>query len=723
MNMTLRSMLLPIGLAAGVCAYAQAPADSVPAEQEELQEVVVTAAKHVIKAEADKTTYEVADDPEAQALTLLDLLRKVPGVTVDAQDNVTINGSSNFSVEVDGRANPIFSQNGGKILKSIPASMVQRVEVLNSPGARYDAEGVGGVLNIVMKHTKESLDGYSLTIQGEGNNCGGDGSIHAMMQKGRLGATLNVSGGSFTQPWMTIGLSRTSTEGMLTEYLSRINNGGNWLNASLDLNFALTDADRLVLSGSWSRSKWNTTQHADVQTGLKDSPLQKYLSDSKTDSKYLGIVAGADYSHIFRGDSRNKLRIAYQFNSNPTDMESADTYSLPAGAEAGAYPLPEALAYSNHSNMPEHIAQAEYSLPIGEHHSIEAGGKMTWRRSISQGKWEDYAHHTDIAAAFISYGFKTGDFAAKAGLRYEHTSIDAHFNTDPSQDFSSRYNNLVPSASLSYQLRGFSSLSASYSMRISRPGISYLNPAYLPSGALQAQQGNPFLTPERHNNIDIAYTGVFGTLTLVPKLFYSFSNDGITQLSYTRGDVLVKTYTNGLHSKRIGLQLFANLRLFAGKTTIMGTLTPQYTNLRAQYLANHGWGFNIFAGVNQELPWHLTLSANIFANTRPVTLQGKSMSQFVHMLSLTRPFLKEDRMQVTLTAINPFYSRMNIRMNERGTDYTQDMTGHLNMQIFQVGVQIRLGNLKQKIDTRNTLDSDATATDSKGSSISPSIGM
>lgn len=122
------SALFFVGLALPL--MAQEPADTT--SYDELDEIVVTATRPVITSTAEKTTYDVAADPEAKALTLLDLLRKVPGITVDAQDNVTLNGSGNFSIEIDGRSNPAFSQNPGQIFKSIPASVVQRVEVVSS---------------------------------------------------------------------------------------------------------------------------------------------------------------------------------------------------------------------------------------------------------------------------------------------------------------------------------------------------------------------------------------------------------------------------------------------------------------------------------------------------------------------------------------------------------------------------------------------------------------
>ena len=134
--------------------------------------VEVVAHKPLVKMETDKMSYNVENDADSKTQTLLDMLRKVPMVTVDAQDNITVNGSSSFKVYVDGKPNPMMSSNPSQIFKSIPASIVKNIEVVTNPGARYDAEGASGVLNIVMQHDgvggggMSGINGYSGTITG-----------------------------------------------------------------------------------------------------------------------------------------------------------------------------------------------------------------------------------------------------------------------------------------------------------------------------------------------------------------------------------------------------------------------------------------------------------------------------------------------------------------------------------------------------------------------------
>ncbi len=699
--------------------HAQEAADTVPL-QEELEEVVVTATRPVVSSTAEKTTYEAAADPDAKALTLLDILRKVPGVTVDAQDNVMLNGSGDFVVEIDGRPNPAFGQNAGKLFKAMPASVVQRIEVVNSPGARYDAEGVGGVLNIIMKRAGENMDGYSLTATVDAGSNNQGGNIYAMMQKGRVGLTLNVNGSHGAMPAMYIDMLRAQADGMSREFSGKMKNKFDFGHAQLDANIKLTEADRLALSGSWHLYSWKTPYDAVAATSFDGVLSQRYgmLNDNKGHSN--SVSAGVDYTHIFGGDRNHKLRVAYQFDTQPsTSTTGAYYYPL---AESSDAVLPEDYTSDNDNNMPQHMALAEYSLPIGEHHTIEAGAKMTWRTATSTSLDLDYRHRTTIAAGFASYALSAGDFTAKAGLRYEHTAQKAHFLFGPGEDFKADYSNLVPSVALGWSFAPARSLSATYDMRISRPGIYYLNPYLNAGNPLEVTVGNPYLKPERHNSVALAYTGMHGAFMISSRLSYTFFNDGLTGLMYVRDGVRYTTYANAMHGKNVTLALNATWRI-GMKSTLMCGITPSYINKRADNFANHGWMLNVFAGLQQKLPWNLNLGANVFAMTPQVELQGRGVSQFVHMLTLGRSFLKEDRLNVTVSVIDPFYSRMNIKQIEYGDGYMSRTTGHMNLRMVQVSVSLRLGKLNSRVEGRDKIDSDAIDKSSSSSSPMPSVGM
>src|SRR5574344_77911 len=157
--------------------------------------VTVTAQKPVVKMETDKLIYRVNEDVDSKSSTVLDILRKVPMVTVDGQDNITVNGSSSFKVYVDGKPNVMMSSNPSQIFKSLPASVVKNIEVVTNPGARYDAEGAGGVLNIIMNGSadkKQLTEGYTGTLKGNAGLLGGGGSASVSGSKGKMSYNADV---------------------------------------------------------------------------------------------------------------------------------------------------------------------------------------------------------------------------------------------------------------------------------------------------------------------------------------------------------------------------------------------------------------------------------------------------------------------------------------------------------------------------------------------------
>ena len=150
----------------------------------ELGQVEIVAQKPLVKADIDKIEYNVQDDPDAQSNSVLEMLRKVPLVTVDGEDNIQVNGSSSFKVYVNGKPNNMMSNNPTEVLKSMPANSIKHIEVITNPGPKYDAEGVGGILNIVT--VGSGLEGYTATFSANVSNRGAGGGAFGTIKSGKL---------------------------------------------------------------------------------------------------------------------------------------------------------------------------------------------------------------------------------------------------------------------------------------------------------------------------------------------------------------------------------------------------------------------------------------------------------------------------------------------------------------------------------------------------------
>ena len=219
---------LIILIAIACCTTAAAQNDSIPNDsvkwQKQLEEVTVVHQKKLVKMETDKMTYKVSQDEDSKTATVLDMLRKVPMVTVDGQDNISVNGSSSFQIYVDGKPNPMISANASVVLKSMPATAVKDIEVVTNPGAKYDAEGAGGILNLIMnKQSGVSLDGYNGTIRAMASNTNTGLGAFLSGQKGKLSYSANANYSQMKPGTTEMETTRTADDGstMLSKITSK----------------------------------------------------------------------------------------------------------------------------------------------------------------------------------------------------------------------------------------------------------------------------------------------------------------------------------------------------------------------------------------------------------------------------------------------------------------------------------------------------------------------
>ena len=197
-----RLAVLTLAALCSIGAMAQTKADSLRADSIfkslELQGVEIVKQKALVKSDIDKITYNIEDDPDSKSNSTLEMLRKVPMVTVDGEDKIQVNGSSSFKIYVNSKPNQMMSNNPSEVLKSMPASSIKRIEVITNPGPKYDAEGVGGILNIIT-HSK-SIEGYTATFNANAGNQGLGGGVYATVKSGKLTVSANMDYSYYDRP-------------------------------------------------------------------------------------------------------------------------------------------------------------------------------------------------------------------------------------------------------------------------------------------------------------------------------------------------------------------------------------------------------------------------------------------------------------------------------------------------------------------------------------------
>ncbi len=668
-----------------------------------LKGVEVIAQKPLVKMEVDKMSYNVADDEDSKSNTVLDMLRKVPMVTVDGQDNISVNGSSSFKVYVDGMPNVMFSSNPSMVFKSMPASAVKSIEVMTNPGAKYDAEGATGVLNIVMNKQMPaaggmpsqsySMNGYNGTVRASAGTKQLGGSAFVSGQQGKFSYSVNAMT-SYNKP----GNTSTELEQIQDNGVSQIMTSTSdvktpFTMGSLTLGYQLSEMSMLNATAQVNTMSMKSTGTTTTKMGGYD--VADFSYDSRADMKNArtSFSGSIDYQRFFNKEHTQSLALTYQLNYSPATTETTNTFGGTRGVG-----LPDLTSrYSeNDDKTTNHTFQLDYTMPLAVGQTLNLGGKLQLHDATSDSKYylkgvydpatsSDYEYKNKILAGYGEYVGNFNKVGVKTGVRYEYTWQDVEYHLGNGHDFSTGYGSLVPSASLQYTISQGSNLGLTYNMRISRPGISYLNPYVDKSNPIALNYGNPDLDVEKAHNLSLVYNMFTPKLMVNLNLHHNFTDNAISQYSFYDSDNLLNTtYGNVVKRHQTGLSAYVNY-LLTPSTRLFMNGGLNYTDLRSDALSqsNSGWTANIMAGLQQTLPWDLKLSAFAITSTKNYTLQGWSGGFNILTGSLSKTFFN-DKLTLGLQGIVGLNKGGNlaIESSSRG----QNFTSHTNIRVPIYGV-------------------------------------
>ena len=648
-----------------------------------LKGVEIVAQKPLVKMEVDKMSYNVAEDEDAKSNTVLDMLRKVPMVTVDGQDNISVNGSSSFKVYVDGMPNPMFSSNPSMVFKSMPATAVKSIEVVTNPGAKYDAEGAAGVLNIIMNkqnpQAAQSLNGYNGTLRASAGTKQLGASAFVNGQQGKFSYSANVMT-SYNKP----GNTTTETEQVQDNGASQLLTSENDLKTpftmgSLTLGYQIDDMSALNLTAQVNAMSMKTTGTSLTTLTSPFAPATSYGSTTDMKNSRTSFNGSLDYQRFFNKERTQSLALTYQLSYSPTTTEMTNNF----GTTSDYIDLTDRYS-ENHDNTTSHTFQLDYTMPLGAGQTLSLGGKLQLHDATADSKYylkdiydpsssSDYEYKNSILAGYGEYAGNWNKFGLKAGLRYEYTWQDVEYHLGNGEDFKKSYGTLVPTASLQYNLGMGSNLGLTYNMRISRPGISYLNPYVDKTNPIAISYGNPELDVEKNHNLSLVYNVFTSKLSVNLNLHHNFVDNAISQYSFYDADNLLNTtYGNVVQRHQTGLSGYVNY-LLTKDTRVFFNGGVNYTDLRSDALdqSNSGWTFNAMLGLQQTLPWDLKLSAFAITSTKNYTLQGWSGGFNLLTASLSKSFFN-DKLNLSVSALIGLNKggKINIESESRGKNFT-----------------------------------------------------
>lgn len=705
----------------------------------ELKGVEIVAQKPLVKVDVDKIEYNIEDDPDSKSNSILEMLRKVPLVTVDGEDNIQVNGSSSFKVHVNGKPNNMMSNNPKEVLKSMPANSIKYIEVITSPGAKYDAEGVGGILNIVT--VGSGFEGYTATFRANGGNTGAGTGAYAMVKQGKLTVSANYNYNYNTSPRSYSDSYRENYEDTREKYLESYSSSkskGNFQYGNLEASYEIDTLRLLTVAfGMYGSNDKNNGDGSTVMYGADHiDSVYSYRTDNHGKSSWFSINGNIDYQRTSKKNKDRMITLSYKINAQPSTDNNYNTY-LDILADEGKDKLVERLLLNNfHSdgktNTMEQTFQVDYTTPIGKLHTIETGAKYIFRRNSSDNRFYDaaggsedyiynenrsseYRHLNHILSAYMGYTLKYKGFSFKPGLRYEQTIQRVNYIVGPGENFHTNFSDLVPSVSLGMKIGKTQNIRAGYNMRIWRPGIWNLNPYFNNQNPMFISQGNPDLKSEKSHAFDVAYSNFTAKFNMNLALRHSFNNNGIERVSRLITDpngeifdgdpehlapegALYSTYANIGKNRDTGLSLYLNWNA-SSKTRIYVNGRGSYRDMKseAEGLHNYGWSGSFHGGIQHTLPLKIRLSLNGGGSTPYINLQGKGSGYQYYSLGLSRSFLKEERLSLNFYCSNFLEKYRTFDNHTEGANFLSKSSSKYPSRHFGISISYRIGELKASV--------------------------
>ncbi|NPD85840.1 TonB-dependent receptor [Lentimicrobium sp. L6] len=680
----------------------------------ELDGVEIVAQKQLIKLEANKVIYNVEVDPDAHASTALEMLRNVPFLSIDGEDNVLLKGASNFKVYLNGKLSIMLTRNPKEILKSIPASNIKRVEVITSPGAKYDAEGIGGIIDIVTykRMIFGTFGSVNVGVDNLGRiNCGATFSTSL----GKLVFSLNFGGTHFNNN-RTKNRIESKRENYNIHDAHTINTFGEsefesifgWGNGNF--SYEIDSLNLISASFSFFAGDWNSKDEIFKSIYNSENELyQSFNMNNPSNNTWKQPSGNIDYQRIAKRNKEEVLTLSYKLENSPEKQIQKQTID-----SVYNYNTEKRNFYSKERST-EHTFQADYVYPVLTSHKIELGSKYIRRinKSIDSAQvfnlesdnyepdtsqYSDFKHNQEIIAAYIAFQGKINKFGFIGGLRCERACTKGIVLSDKNPSFDNTSFEFVPSCSFSFQYSQRSSFQLSYSKRIQRPSIWYLNPYVDDSNPQSIRYGNPFLDPEHYHSIEFNHNQFMKSGNINFGVSYSFTNNGIDRLSWVENDILYSTYENIVTKKTYYISANLNFRIRSNFNfnANLGANYSDITNNDNTSQGNSGWGNSFYLRGQYEFKTTYKLSFYGGYNTPSVRLQSEMSSFKYYGVSIKKEFY-DGKFSISAGANNFLEKEMTFNSTMSNEDFYFQSYYFRPNRSFSINIYYKFGKMTKSV--------------------------
>ncbi|WP_165305106.1 outer membrane beta-barrel family protein [Pedobacter sp. SYP-B3415] len=683
------------------------------ASSHSLKEVAVTGSKPLVKQDIDRITYDVQADPDSKVRSVLEVMRKVPLITIDGMDNIKLKGSGNFKILINGRASGMIARNPQDILKAMPASSIQKIEVITTPPAKYDSEGLAGLINIITN--KKVDEGYNgrLGLRYIDPSQGLRGSGNTTIKTGKWGFMFDAGVANRNQPAVVSSSNRVSSgaqAGSLFQSGNNVSKGMNYY-GSTQISFEADSLNLLTASFAFYNNRRRTTDLQQSRLYNTESSLQQGFDLLNTGRNgWDGMDGGLNYQLGFKRNKEQLFTFSYQFMRSGNLQNNDIFISERVNYDAANY------RQNNRGFLLEQTIQADYVHPVSKNFNIEAGGKAVIRdnkstygfasfNTAAQDYVEDpqrtnnFLNTQNVYGVYNSYQYNLGNWGFKAGVRAELTSIDADF-VSQEQELSKTFFNVIPSVSVARKLKDQSTLNFGYTQRIERPGIWELNPFVDSSNPNFISFGNPGLRPVLSNNFELGYSR-YKKGSINVNLSYAFANRTVQRLSWYDEiqQVTFSSYQNIGQDRRLGANLHIRYPLaksidfnFGGNLYYVWFSGASDGRL----YQNDGLQGHAYGNLNVNLGKGTRAGVEYDYNSPNLTLQGRSNQLHNSIFFVSKDIIK-NKLMFAAAAINPFQKFREIRNITSGANFNQNSFTQNYYRQFGVDLTWRFGALKQGI--------------------------
>ena len=647
-----------------------------------LNTVTVVGAKSMIENKIDRMVYNAEADATNAGGDATDVMRKVPMLSVDISGNVQLRGSS-VKVLINGKPSGTMANSVGDALKMLPADQIKSVEVITSPSAKYDAEGSGGIINIITK--KSNSQGVSGSVNASAGTRQNNGAFNLTAKTNRFSVNTALGANvAYPQDSRIVFLNQVTTGSGTTNILQDGTSSWNRqiFNGSLGMDY-----DFNAFNNISTNAKYNRFYNGGPGTSFISSnnvPTGNIISN--TDMTNDNLDWNVDY-RVTSKKPGEEFTVSGQLTSGKNINEFTNDYRTGSGL-----PINFTSSYNGAKNK-EYTAQSDYVYPFSKSVIFEVGAKTIFRNVLSQygaNANQDFDYNQNVAAAYSTISFNlTKKIQFKGGLRGEYTAINF-------SNVKNDYFNLFPSAIISQTIKGKTTIKVSYNRRVQRPGLSNLNPFLNESNQFSVFQGNPNLAPELSDNLEFGYSTFIKGSIINASIFYRNTQNIIENVNepFTNGRILT-TFRNVGTTQSYGVNLFGSYNPVP-KWTLMSNIAVNTYNINSNLQGpNTGTylNYNLFLRSANSFKGGWNLEFFGVATSPRYTYQSRTDALYFYGGAVKKDILNK-KGTIGINMLNPIKKDLVINSVTQSANSYQLQNIHYPIRSIGLNFSYKFGKLK-----------------------------